>query len=279
VGPDGALWFTELFGNKIGRLQPPPQPTTPLLAAVLPSSRSVQVGATATAFATILNNSDADATSCGIAPVTSLPANFTFQTTDPSDNKLTGTQNQRVPIAKGAFQTYLVAFAVNGPFPSTDVVLGFDCDNLPAVATLVGVNTLRLTFDTVPVADVIAVGLTPSNDGYSRIPGIGGTGLFVIASTNIGTTTTLTARVRSLDSATPLSATICETNPSDGTCKTTPAATATRTIGHDENTFWSAFVTATGNIEQDAAKNRIFFEFVDVNGVIRGSTSTAVTTQ
>jgi hypothetical protein len=55
AGPDGALWFTEHQGNKIGRITVPVS-TGPLLAAVLPSSRSVQVGNTATAFATIINS-------------------------------------------------------------------------------------------------------------------------------------------------------------------------------------------------------------------------------
>jgi hypothetical protein len=157
-------------------------------------------------------------------------------------------------------------------------MLGFSCDGLPAVASIIGVNTLRLTFASNPVADMIAVGLTPSNDGYTRIPGGGGTGLFVTAATNIGASTPLTARVRSLDPATPLTVTICETNPSDGQCKVTPAPTVTRTINQNESTYWSAFLNTPSDIVQDPAKNRIFFEFVDSSGVVRGSTSTAVTT-
>jgi hypothetical protein len=44
------------------------------------------------------------------------------------------------------------------------------------------VNTLLLTFSSMPVPGMIAVGLTPSNDGYVRTGGPAGTGLFVIAS-------------------------------------------------------------------------------------------------
>jgi virginiamycin B lyase len=278
AGPDGALWFTEGIGN-IGRLSPPAA-TSPLLAATLPSSRSVQVGGNvATAFAVILNTGAA-ATGCGIAPVTSVPATFSFQTTDPNTNTLTGTPDTRVPIAAGASQTFLVAYSANAPYPPTDVVLGFDCTNVGAVATIVGVNTLLLTFDANPVPDMIAVGLTPSKDGYSRIPGPSGTGIFVIAATNIGVGASLTARVRLLTSSTPLTATLCETDPNNsGQCKMTPAPTDTRTINHNENTTWTAFLQANGAIAQDAARFRVMFEFVDANGVIRGSTSTAVTTQ
>ena len=144
-----------------------------------------------------------------------------------------------------------------------------------------GVNTLLLTFGAAPVADMIAVGLTPSNDGFSRIPGVGATGIFVIAATNIGVATSITARARFLDPSTQATALICETNPSGpqlGACKAPPSATVTRTINQDENTTWTAFITATGAIPQDPAKHRVIFQFED-GPAIRGSTSTAVTTQ
>ena len=54
-----------------------------LVAAILPASRSVQVGNTATVFATIINSGNSDGISCGIAPVTTLSASFSYQTTDP----------------------------------------------------------------------------------------------------------------------------------------------------------------------------------------------------
>src|SRR5262249_20237988 len=57
-----------------------------LAAAVLPGSRSVQVGSPATAFATVINLSLAAASACGITPVTNVPATFAYQTTDPLTN-------------------------------------------------------------------------------------------------------------------------------------------------------------------------------------------------
>ena len=54
AGPDGAVWFTELTTiGRIGRISVPAA-ASPLVSAVLPTSRSVQVGNTATAFATII---------------------------------------------------------------------------------------------------------------------------------------------------------------------------------------------------------------------------------
>lgn len=277
AGPDGALWFT--FGSsKIHRLSPGPS-TSPLFAATLPSSRSVQVGSNvATAFASILNTGAA-ASGCGIVPVTPVPARFDFQTTDPATNQLTGTPNTRVSIAAGGIQSYLIAFTANGPFVPSNVVMGYNCTGTDAVASIGGVNTLLLTFSATPVADMIAVGLTPSNDGYSRTGGPTGTGLFVIAATNIGDSAPLTARVALSDATMPLTPMLCQTDPNTGQCLAPPAASVTTTIAQNQNTTWSAFLQANGAIAQDAAHHRVYFEFVDAGGVVRGSTSTAVTTQ
>jgi len=278
-GPDGNVWFAVTGGGVIGRLIPPPS-TSPLRAAVLPSSRSVQVGSFATAFATIINSGTTTATGCGIAPVTSTPANFSFQTTDPVTNRLTGTVNTRVSIPAGGLQTFVVAFKVNAPYvPPTNVLLGYDCDGVPAAASITGVNTLLLTFADTPVADMIAVGVTPSGDGFARTGGPTGTGVFAVATTNVGAAAQLTGRVRLADSSLPLIAAICETNSQTGICKATPAATVVATMSQNETATFTAFLNATGTIPADPAKNRAVFEFLDENGVVRGSTSTAVTTQ
>jgi hypothetical protein len=91
-----------------------------LYAAVLPLSRSVEVGGTpATAFATILNAGPGDASTCTIAPTTVIPASFAFQTTDPAINALTGTANTPANIPAGAGQSFVIAFTPNAPFAPT----------------------------------------------------------------------------------------------------------------------------------------------------------------
>ncbi len=277
AGPDGNLWFTEASGIAIGRLVLPP-PANLVLAAVLPLSRSVQVGNFATAFASILNISGATATGCGIAPVSSVPGNFIFQTTDPTSNALTGTANTRVSIPDGMVQSFVVAFQANAPYVSTNVQLGFACSGLPAAASIVSLDTLLLTFDQNPVADMIAVGVTESNDGFAHIPGVGGTGVFAIAASNIGVARQLTARARTLDPSTSATTLVCETNPQNGLCKASPAPTVTRTINSNEDTTWTVFITSTAAIPADPAKHRVLFQF-DEPGAIRGLTTTAVTTQ
>jgi hypothetical protein len=250
-----------------------------LFAATLPASRSIQVGNTATAFATILNNAGVAATGCGIVPATLIPANFLFQTTDPATNALTGTSNTNVSIAAGKSQSFLIAFTAAGPMPSTNVALGFSCVSSDIVPTIVGVNSLLMTFDANPVPDMIAVGLTPTNDGFSHTGGVGGTGVFAIASANIGATGQLTVRARLSDPTLPAVATVCQTDPTSGACMAAPAATTNATVAQNQNSTWAAFIKASGTIASDPAANRVFFEFVDQGGVVRGSTSTAVTTQ
>jgi len=73
-----------------------------LLAAVLPASRSVQIGTPASAFATIINQGPGTATGCEIFPVPDLPGSFGYQTTDPATNLVTGSPNTPADIGAGA---------------------------------------------------------------------------------------------------------------------------------------------------------------------------------
>src|SRR5439155_25447663 len=67
------------------------QPTgAALVAAVLPSSRSVQIPTQASAFATIINAGPFSAIGVCISQASPVPATFAYQTTDPATNALTG---------------------------------------------------------------------------------------------------------------------------------------------------------------------------------------------
>jgi streptogramin lyase len=276
AGPDGGLWFVEASANKIGTLMPPPGPQ---VASVLPTSRSVQVGRVATVFANIINSSNSALANCRIAPKTSVNGSFSYQTTDPATNALTGSPNTPVPISAGGHQTYVIGILASAPYPSTNVQFTFICDGVGPAAPIVGVNTLLLTFDANPVPDVIAVGLTPSNDGFAHTGGNSGAGLFVIASDNIGLTGSLTARARLSNASLPITATVCQTDPHTAACLATASATVTSTINTNQTSTWAVFLAASGAVNADPANNRVFFEFVDSGGTVRGSTSTAVTTQ
>ena len=139
--------------------------STNVVAAVLPSSRSVQVGTPATAFATIINAGAATAIACEISSITSMPAALTFQTTDSATNQLTGAPNTPVDIAPGGLQTFVFALMPTAPIASTDVQFTFDCANANAAPINSGVNTLPFSASATPVPDIVALAATPTNDG------------------------------------------------------------------------------------------------------------------
>src|SRR5215510_1637260 len=101
-----------------------------LAAAVLPSSRAVQVGAPATAYATVLNGGAVDATGCSIAPATVVSADFFYQTTNGATNQPTGTRNTPATITAHGSQTFIIGFTPTAPIGGialTDVTLNFTC--------------------------------------------------------------------------------------------------------------------------------------------------------
>ena len=147
-------------------------------AAVLPSSRSVQIGTPATAFATIVNPGPRSAVGCRITPASSIAANFVFQTTNPATNQVTGTPNTPVDIPPGAGQTFVIALTPTEPVAPTDVQLRFDCSNSDLAPMQSGLNTLFFSASATPVPDIVALAATLDHDGVVKIPGAPGTGVF-----------------------------------------------------------------------------------------------------
>ena len=252
--------------------------TIALAAAVLPLSRSVEVGATATAFATMINAGPGTASTCAIAPATSIPARFVFQTTDPTTNALTGTANTPVDIPQGAAQSFVIAFTPTAAFGPADVAFTFGCANANPAPSTVGVNTLILSASTTPVPDIVA--LAASGDpGYVDIPGATGTGVFAVATVNLGADATITAAANTGESNLPVTLTLCQTDPTSGACLAAPAATVTTDIPPDATPTFGIFVTGSAPVADMPGANRIFVTFTDASGTLRGETSVAVRTQ
>ena len=279
IGPDGAFWFTEQTGNNIARFLPLSS-TIQLFAAVLPSSRSVTVGGTpATAFATIINAGPSGATGCSIAPVTFLPASFAYQTTDPTTNALTGTANTPVSIAAGASQSFVVAETPTAPFPAVFAELGFACSNANAAPIQFGLDTLFYSASTTPVPDVVALGATAQNDGILHITGTTGSNAFAVATVNVGASASITATANTDAATLPLAISLCQTNPMTGQCTSSVGPSVTTTINANATPTFAIFATASGAVPFVPQTNRIFVEFSDAGGTVRGSTSVAVETQ
>ncbi len=253
---------------------------TSLVAAVLPSSRSVQVGQLASAFATLINAGSTAARGCSIAPAQSLPADFDYQTTDPASNVPTGNPNTPVDIPAGASQSFYVALTPTQPIAPTDVAFVFACDNAQRAAAQPGVNVLTLSAEATPVADVIVLALTPSNDGVVRVPGAGASAAFATATVNVGVAADLTVTADTAGESLGLTLALCQTD-SSGTCINPLVPTTDPlpvVLEANATPTFSVFVTAPAAVPFDPVSNRINVRFTDAGGTSRGSASVAVTT-
>jgi hypothetical protein len=270
------LFDTALSPSEIAGLDP----SGPVVAAVLPSSRAVQVGATATAFATIVNSGTTTAIGCGISLQPTIPADFGYQTTDPATNQATGTPSTAVRIGPGLFQTFVFSLTPTAPIAATDVSLSFDCANADPAANISGVNTLQFLASASPVPDIVMLSATPPPDpGIVNVPGTNGTGFFVVATVNVGASGSITLSPSTGGVALPAVLSICETDPATGVCLAPPTASVPTTIGANATPTFAVFVRGTGDIAFDPAANRVRVEARDESNQIVGGTSVAVRTQ
>ena len=249
-----------------------------IIAAVLPASRSVEVGRTASAFATIINTASDTATDCSIAPSSSVPASFAYQTTDSATNALVGTPNTPADIVADGLQTYLIIFTPTTAFSSTDVKLIFDCSNTNPAPVTTGLNTLLLSASNVPVPDIVALAATPTGDGIVKLPGPFGANAFAVATVNVGASGDISVTADTGDATLPLALFICETNPGTGACLSPPANSVTSRVSAGTTPTFAIFVNGNGLVPLDPANSRVFVRFKDTGGVTRGSTSVAVQT-
>jgi hypothetical protein len=255
-----------------------PAGDTSIVGALLPLSRSVQVGVPATTFVTIIDAGPADASACTITPATSIPANFLFQTTDSTTNALTGTSNTSANIAQGMAQSFVIALTPTAPFAPTDVAFTFVCANASPIAALTGLNTLNLSGSTTPVSDLVALAAS-SDPGYVDIPNATGTGVFAVAAINLGAAATITVSADTGTANLPVTLTLCQTNPTSGTCLANPAPNVTQTVGPNATLSLGIFVAGSAVVPDAPGVNRAFVRFTDAGGLLRGETSVAVRTQ
>ena len=254
-------------------------PVSPLVAAVLPESRSATVNNAVTAFATIINTGGSTAPQCAIAPSGGQPLNFVYQTTNPTTNALIGTANTPIDIPAGAAQSFVIAPTPTAAFSPVQVPFSFACNNVVPAPSVTGLNTLLLSSSATPVPDIVALAATVSNDGIVHITGNTGQSSFAVATVNLGISSTITASANTGSASLPLSLSICQTNPATGQCISATGNSVNTTIGANATPTFAIFAAASGAIPFNPATNRIFVQFSDSGGAIRGATSVAVQTQ
>jgi hypothetical protein len=139
----------------------------------------------------------------------------------------------------------------------------------------VGVNSLLLSAAH-GVPDVIALAATPTVDGIVRVPGIGGTAAFSVATVNVGAGGPIVATVDTGAASLPVSVFVCQTNPATGECITPLGPAASVVIGTGQTPTFAVFVVAHGSFVFDPAVNRVFIRFRDGSNLIRGASSVAL---
>jgi len=249
-----------------------------LVASVLPISRSVQVGTAATAFATVINAGSATATGCRISLPAGIPANFSFQTTNPTTNQVTGTRDTAVNIPAGGTQTFVFSITPLAPIDPTDVALVFSCTNAGSVQSISGLNTLLLSVSSTPIPDIVALAATLANDGIASAQGVSGAGVLSVATVNVGASGTIIVTADTGNSTLPVSIAICQTNPTTGACLTPAGSSVTTVINANATPTFGIFLTGFGQIAFQPATNRAFIRFRDSGNVVRGATSVALRT-
>jgi sugar lactone lactonase YvrE len=263
------LFVADGAANTVSEIVLPP---SPIVAAVLPGSRSVDIGTPtpvlATVFATMINTSNSDLAGCSAEL-----GGMGYQTTDPATNALTGSPNQPVTIPAKGWQTFLLSFERTAEGKNRAPV--FFCQNATPAPITLGVNTVDLTFAYGPVADIIALSATTTDDGTLHLSK--GVGAFAVSTINAGTAESLTASVDTGMASLPLAISLCQTN-AFGECLAPPAASLPINFTGNATATFSVFATSTGPIPFAPAGSRIFVRFQDGGGYSHGSTSVAVTT-
>ena len=265
--------FLQILGDSAGFFYDEVLQPRSLASAVLPGSRSVQVGQLATVFASVINASPNEVTGCGVVPMTDVPAAFSYRTAN-AMNSPVGDADAPFTLAAGTIQNLILSFTPTADFAATNVFLRYICDDGAAASNALGLNSVLLSGADSPVADII--GLTTVVDLVGERDT---TALFAVGSANVGTAEQITVAADDGGAGLPLQLQLCRTDSASGACLETVTPSSTLSYEGASTASFAVFATPTGAIANDPARHRIFVRFVDANGNVRGSTSTAVRTQ
>jgi hypothetical protein len=249
---------------------------TSLVASVLPSSRSVQVGATATVFASVINTGTAPACGVGLSLPSGIVADFKYNETVCSTNLVKGADDTPVNVAPGEVACFVISIRADGSFDPSELGFNVSASNAAPVEGLDGINTLLMSAEDEPVPDMVALAATLANDGIVRVPGPPGTGVFAVATSNLGAASSITATANTGDATLPVALLLCQTNPGTGECISAIGSSVTAQVDAGATPTFGVFVSAASAIALNPAMNRVFVMFGDGTGAVRGRTSVAV---
>jgi hypothetical protein len=308
-----------LYVNVVSPVQPTPVPVQPtpapnspvaLVTSILPTSRSVKVNTPATAFMTVLavSNDGSVGQNCSIAMATGIPAQFSYQATNPANNAPVGSPNQPFTVTPGVGSTFIFTVTPTAVFNPTQLAFNVSCSNATAAAVYTDINTLLISSSATPPVDMIAISATATGDGVVHLND--GSGAFAISTANVGSAGAINATGLLKTSSSLVSIGICPTDSSaqclPGTFAGGAGSATTPAVSEAANATgtFSIFVTApsasqiltwksSGDSAQraqytaacayyrsitslDALNNRVNVVFKDGGGVVRGGTSVAL---
>jgi predicted outer membrane repeat protein len=246
--------------------------STVLVNSILPTSRSVQVGSTATVFNSIVNGGGETAYGVTLSMANAPAGSFSYLQTNCATNAIVGGMNPSLTIPVGQARCYVLLFTPSSPFAFTDVHIRAQASNAPATSQLSGINTWGLRSTSSVGPDMIA--LTTTTDFHQV--SCNGTKPFAVAMSNVGAATgqvTVTADTGS--ASLPVTALIQESDPATGAIV---GDHILENVGAGENLTVVVWVTFHGCVSFDPAANRIFIRLTDEGNQLIGSTSTAVST-
>ncbi len=76
----------------------------------------------------------------------------------------------------------------------------------------------------------------------------------------------------------PVTIAICQTNPTTRACLQSPSPSVTATVNANATSTFGIFAISNGAVPFSLGTSRVFVQFSDAGGVVRGATSVAVTT-
>jgi hypothetical protein len=260
-----------------------------LFASTLPLTRNLDFDTISTHFGSIFNAGTTPAMNCKISLSTPLPAHLTYTPTDPATNLPNGPSNTPVDIAPGTSQSFIIGLTAQKeflgitqrPFPDGQVEFNYQCDDNRSASTFPGINTLVLSYANTPQTDIIPIIAEPTNTGIFTIDPMSRTGAFAAAAINIGAADPhITIRPRLSMEYNMITLSICDTtNQPGGACINPPTSQIMMPYGANTINTYTVFAIADPDqaaIPLDALNNRIFLDYTDDNGTLRGSTSIAL---
>lgn len=268
-------------------------PTTQIVSSVIPQSRGGAIGSRLTAFAGVVNTGEADATNCRPVLHGDAVIDFSYVAIDrDTPGNPMAPENFPIDIAPniGSPQQFLVRFSSAvplGPVESRVIVL---CDNA-TTRFAPPVNTIILTYESTPPADIVATMDTTTRNGTVTILDGSINGAIAAAAINItgrdlGIPATMRVQPNTGFVPLGLSLQVCQTDAAGVCLPTSPLASEVDIVMAGDPVFIKIVVRRMAGVGAPfiPAFVRVYLDFfqVDENGQIdratglRGRTSVGV---